>query len=154
MGIVTDDNRIDFPRQADPLVRTALVASDRVNEAAQALAMVADVAWAGLSPAQMQRFREMALLAAIAAGDDGGASLVAYAVEYARRGPVTEQYRHGAMAELDPITRAGEIERLQRGLRFGGEAMYGLHLDTLQALRQLRDSDAALRSARLARGQW
>jgi hypothetical protein len=127
-------------------LRAALVTSDRVSAAALALADVAGLAWVDLTPAQMQRYRELALLAGLFGSDADTATLVGYLIESKRR---AGEHRDGALEAMAPPTRIGDVSRLVGALTFAAEAVFGLHLDQLQAARQLKDADAGARA-----GAW
>lgn len=124
-------------------LRAALVTSDRVGGAALALADVAGLDWRDLSPQQMQRYREMALLAGLFASDADTATLVGYLVERARR---AGEHREGSLADMSPVTRVADVARTVAALRWAAEAVFGLHLDHLQAVRALKNADAETRA--------
>lgn len=116
-------------------LRAALVTSDRVSAAALALADVAGLDWRDLSPQQMQRYRELALMAGLFGSDDDTATLVGYLVETQRR---AGEHRDGGLAALAPVTRTGDVSRVVCAIRWAAEAVFGLHLDQLQAVRALK----------------
>ena len=132
-------NIVAFPSME---LRSALVTSDRVSAAALALADVAGIAWRDLTPQQMQRYRELALLAGLFGSDDDTATLVGYLVEAQRR---AGEHRDGTLAE-SAVTRVGDVSRVVAAIRWAGEAVFGLHLDKLKAVRALKDADATTRA--------
>lgn len=135
----------------DPALRTALIGSDAVSAAALALAHVAGLEWASLTPGQMQQFREMALFAGLFASDDQTARLLAYCTEHARR---AGEYPLGRLEEMSSTVRHLDVSLAAHGIRWAAEAIFGLHIDELCALRRLKDADDEACNTRLSRGGW
>lgn len=139
-SVANAPNVVPFPSLE---LRAALVTSDRVSAAALTLADVAGIAWTDLTPAQMQRYRELALLAALFGSDADTATLIGYLVETRRR---AGEYREGTLAEMAPVTRTADVARTVGAVTWAAEAVFGLHLDQLQAVRRLKDADATTRA--------